>query len=81
MRALFAAGEELGPTCPAFKTQPPTGGGRDTLQATCPAVPRYGYEDYIPDGTIMLTIGTVSLLDAQLAALFQQIIASFTFST
>jgi hypothetical protein len=41
----------------------------------------YGYEDSIPDGTITLTIGTGGPLDAQLAALFQQLIASIAFLT
>lgn len=70
-----------GPSCPSYKTQPLTVGGRDALQTTCPAVPSYGYEDYIPDGTTMLTMGTGGILDAQLTSIFQQIIASITFPT
>ena len=70
-----------GPTCPSYKTQPLTVGGRDAFQTTCPNLPSYGYEDYVPDGQTMLTIGTGGILDAQLAALFQQIIASITFTT
>lgn len=46
---------------------------------TCPAVPSYGYEDYIPAGTTILAIGTGGILDAQLTSLFRQIIASITF--
>lgn len=69
------------PTGPSFKIQTLTVGGCDALQTTCPAVPSYGYEDSIPDGTIMLTIGTGGLLEAQLAPLFQQLIASITFPT
>lgn len=37
-----------GPICPSYQTQPLTVGGRDALQTTCPDVPGYGYEDYIP---------------------------------
>ena len=70
-----------GPTCPSYQTQPLTVGGRDALQTPCPSEPSYGYEDYIPDGTTMLTIGTGGILDAQLTSLFQQIIASITFLT
>jgi hypothetical protein len=68
-----------GPSCPSYKTQPLTVGGRDALQTTCPDLPGYDYEDYIPDGQTMLTIGTGGILNAQLTAIFQQIIASITF--
>ena len=42
-------------------------------------MPIYGYEDYSPDGAMMLTIGTGGMFDALLTSLFQQIIASITF--
>lgn len=70
-----------GPACPAYTTQAITIGGHDALQTTCPSIPSYGYDDYVPDGAKMLTIATGGVLDAQLSSIFQQMVASMTFTS
>ena len=70
-----------GPACPAFTTQPMQIGGHDAFQVTCPDLPSFGYQDFISDGSLILTMATGGVLSPALRTIFQLMIASMTFTT